>query len=61
VSPEDPEDVEKAVRQALADDDLVNKAAQLNYDILFKRLEYSIIKNKVINNYKSLVNDYEEN
>ena len=61
MSPEDPEDVEKAVRQALADDDLVNKAAQLNYDILFKRLEYSIIKNKVINNYKSLVNDYEEN
>jgi hypothetical protein len=55
VSPEDPEDVEKAVRRALADDDLVNRAAQLNHDILFERLEYSKIKNKVINIYKNLV------
>jgi len=55
VNPEDPEDVEKAVRQALADDDLVNRAAQLNYDILFERLEYSKIKDKVVNIYKDLV------
>jgi len=55
VSPDDPEDVEKAVRQALADDDLVNRAAQLNYDMLFGRLEYSKIKDKVINIYKDLV------
>jgi hypothetical protein len=61
VSPEDPEDVEKAVRQALADDDLVNRAAQLNYDMLFERLEYSKIKNKVINNYKSLVDKSNQN
>jgi len=61
VKPEDPEDVEKAVRKALADDDLVNRAAPLNCDMLFERLEYSKIKNKVINNYKSLVGDYEEN
>ena len=55
VKPEDPEDVEKAIRKALADDDLVNRAAQLNYDTLFNRLEYSKIKNKVVNIYKSLV------
>ena len=61
VSPEDPEDVEKAVRKALADDDLVNRAAQLNYDMLFERLEYSKIKNRVGNIYKNLVGDYEEN
>ena len=56
VNPEDPEDVEKALRKALADDDLVNRAAKLNYDMLFERLEYSKIKNKVINIYKDVVN-----
>jgi len=48
--------VEKALRKALADDDLVNRAAKLNYDMLFERLEYSKIKNKVINIYKDVVN-----
>src|SRR4030066_1148034 len=47
VSREDPEDVEKAIRKALADDDLVNRAAQLNYEMLYERLEYSKIKNRV--------------
>ena len=61
VRPEDPEDVEKAIRKALADDDLVNRAAGLNYDMLFSRLEYSKIKNKVVSIYKDLVGDYEEN
>src|SRR4030066_1151075 len=57
VSREDPEDVEKAIRKALADDDLVNRAAGLNYDMLFNRLEYSKIKNKVINIYKDLLDN----
>jgi len=57
VRPEDSEDVEKAVRIALADDDLVNNAAKLNYDILFERLEYSKVKDKVIHNYKGLVDN----
>ena len=61
VRPEDSEDIEKAIRKALADDDLVNRAAQLNYDMLFSRLEYSKIKNKVVSIYKDLVGDYEEN
>ncbi len=60
VRPEDPENVEKAVRKALADDDLVNGAAKLNYDILYERLEYSKIKNIVINNYRSLVDNSKE-
>lgn len=57
VRPEDSEDVEKAIRKALADDDLVNRAAQLNYDMLFNRLEYSKIKNMVVSIYKNLVSD----
>jgi hypothetical protein len=56
VKPEDSEDVEKAIRKALADDDLVNRAAKLNYDMLYERLEYSKIQRKVVNNYKSMVN-----
>ncbi len=55
VKPEDPENVEKAIRKALADDDLVNKAAESNYNILYERLEYSKIKNKVVSIYDSLV------
>jgi len=55
VKPEDPENVEKAVRKAIADDDLVNRAADLNYNILYKRFEYSKIKNKVVSIYNSLV------
>ena len=57
VEPEDPEDVEKAIRKALSDDDLVNKAAVLNYNVLKERLEYSRIKNRVIDSYKSLAGD----
>jgi len=61
VRPEDPEDVEKAIRKALADDDLVNRAAELNYDMLYERLEYSKIKNKVVSIYKNLVGGASQN
>jgi glycosyltransferase involved in cell wall biosynthesis len=61
VKPEDPEDIESAIRKALVDDELVNKAAELNYNLLFERLEYGKIKNKVINAYKKLVNNNIQN
>jgi len=57
VKPEDPEDVEEAIRKALENDDLVDKAAGLNYDMLFSRLEYSKIKTMVVSIYKNLVGD----
>ena len=57
VRPEDSEDIEKAIRKALADDDLVDRAAKLNYDMLFRRLEYSGIKNRVINTYQGLIDN----
>jgi hypothetical protein len=56
VRAEDPENIQKAIRKAVADDDLVNRAAELNYNMLYDRLEYSKIKNKVINTYKDLIN-----
>ena len=40
VNPEDPEDTERAVRRAVADDELVNRAAELNYNNLLEKLNY---------------------
>ncbi|MBM3254612.1 MAG: glycosyltransferase, partial [Candidatus Omnitrophica bacterium] len=57
VKAEDPENIQKAIRKAIADDDMVNRAAELNYEMLYERLEYSKIKNKVVNTYKDLVNE----
>ena len=52
VPPEDPEEVEKAIRIALSDDKLVNNAAELNYKILFEKLEKDKIKAQIIKSYK---------
>lgn len=55
VPPEDPEIIEKAIRKALTDDDLVNKAAKLNYSELFNKLESTKIKKEVIKMYEEIV------
>jgi len=55
VPPEDPEEVEKAIRIALTDDELVNKAAGINYKVIFDRIEYSKVKNMVIKQYEEIV------
>ncbi len=52
VPPEDPEEVEKAIRIALSDDKLVDNAAELNYKILFEKLEKNKIKAQIIKSYK---------
>jgi len=57
VPPEDPEIVEKAVRKALSDDNMVDKAAEENYKLLFSKLEKSMIKEKIILQYKKVFND----
>lgn len=57
VHPEDPEEIEKAIRKAINDDKLVNEAAKKNYSLLHKRLEKEKIKNEIINNYKRIVGD----
>ena len=56
VEPEDPEEVEKAIRIALLDDSLVDNAAKLNYKMLHERIEKSKIKEIVLNNYKEIYN-----
>lgn len=54
VPPEDPEEVEKVIRIALTDDELVNKAAGINYKVIFDRIEYSKVKNMVIKQYEEI-------
>ncbi len=52
VPPEDPEIVEKAIRHALTDDDLVNNAAEINYSLAVDKLDHKILKTKTIDMYK---------
>jgi len=52
VPPEDPDEVEKAIRIALTDDELVDNAEELNYKILFEKLEKNKIKAQIIKSYK---------
>lgn len=54
VPPEDPDIVEQAIRRALADDELVNHAAEQNYLIVKERLDYSMLKAKAIEMYNAV-------
>ncbi|OGU15526.1 MAG: hypothetical protein A2076_12720 [Geobacteraceae bacterium GWC2_53_11] len=44
VSPNDPEEIEAAIRKALTDDDLVNKAAAINWNTALERLDYTELR-----------------
>jgi len=44
VPPNDPEEIEAAIRKALTDDDLVNQAADFNWKTACERLEYTTLK-----------------
>jgi hypothetical protein len=52
VPPEDPDVIEKAIRHALTDDDLVNQAAEENWKTAVERLDRLKLKNKTIDFYK---------
>ena len=51
VPPEDPEIIEKALRKALLDDELVNLAAKYNSDLAMNRLDQRVLREKVVNFY----------
>ena len=55
VPPEDPDVVEKAIRRALTDDELVNRAAEENWRTAIERLDASKLKEKVINFYGEVI------
>lgn len=54
VPPEDPHKIANAIRHALADDELVNSAAELNAATIEQRLEYTYVKSRVIDIYENL-------
>ena len=51
VPPEDPEIVEKAIRKALADDALVDRAAEQNDQLAREQLDYPLIRDRALSNY----------
>jgi len=55
VPPEDPQIIAAAIRRALTDDTLVDKAAQLNAKICAERLDGAKIRQQVIDIYQSIV------
>lgn len=56
VAPEDPSDVANALRQALTDDDLVDRAAEINGRKLMERLDYRKVRETVIASYEKIYN-----
>ena len=55
VPPEDPDIIEIAIRKALADDQMVDAAALLNYNKIKHNAEYSNLKNLTIESYKKIL------
>lgn len=52
VPPEDTELIEKALRRAIIDDDLVNRASEQNYAVIKEKLDCYELKSRVIKLYK---------
>jgi glycosyltransferase involved in cell wall biosynthesis len=59
VPPEDPEIIAEAIRKALSDDDLVDRASEINREIIKSRLDYNDLKEKTVNSYKKIMADIE--
>jgi glycosyltransferase involved in cell wall biosynthesis len=56
VNPEDPHDIERAIRKALTEDEFVNIAAEINYQTIINNADFEILKQKSINSYKKILN-----
>jgi hypothetical protein len=54
VAPEDPLDIERAIRRALEDDDLMDRAAGINLQTISEKLDIDVVKPKIIQMYKSI-------
>lgn len=57
VPPEDPDVIEKAIRRALTDDDLVNRAAEENWKTAVERLDQSKLKPKAVELYNTVAKE----
>ena len=61
VPPEDPDVIETAIRASLMDDDLVERAAELNWQIAVERLDRSFIMQKVNEFYSRVLQSSHDN
>ena len=52
VPPEDPDIIEQAIRKSLNDDELVDKAALINYNLIKEKLNYNDIQHSVVKMYE---------
>lgn len=57
VPPEDAEVVEKAIRRALTDNDLVERAAQLNWETARQRLDQKMLRGMAVDMYRSIARE----
>ncbi|MHB8778310.1 MAG: glycosyltransferase family 4 protein [Anaerolineales bacterium] len=60
VPPEDPAVIASAIRRALNDDALVNRAAEINAKTARERLDYSIIQPQVVKMYRDIYDERKE-
>ena len=56
VPPEDPEIIEQAIRKAIADNELVDKAAELNYLTIVNKADSKILQQKTKKIYQDILN-----
>jgi glycosyltransferase involved in cell wall biosynthesis len=54
VNPEDPSDIERALRKTLGDDTLVDKAAEINFQMVSQKIDIAVVKPRVLDMYKSI-------
>ena len=57
VPPEDPEIIEKVIRKALSDDEMVDRAAEANWRTVTERLDYDRVKEIAIGMYKRIYDE----
>ncbi|MBI5965997.1 MAG: glycosyltransferase family 4 protein [Chloroflexi bacterium] len=60
VNPEDPLDIARAIRSAISDNALVEKAAEINLEMISQRLDMAVIKPKVIELYNSAASKHNQ-
>ncbi|HXT62461.1 MAG TPA: glycosyltransferase, partial [Pyrinomonadaceae bacterium] len=57
VPPEDPAEVAAAIHRAATDDDLVNRAAELNAQVARERLSESVVRPLVVQMYEQVARE----
>ncbi|MDQ3630401.1 MAG: glycosyltransferase, partial [Actinomycetota bacterium] len=57
IDPEDPSDIERALRRALADDELVDRADRLNERLTDERIAYPVVAPRVVEAYRRVLHE----